>query len=201
MTIAEFAERYDEWADEYDRENDFEEYRAAVSLVVEHADPGPGDVVVDLGTGTGALALALADTAHRVVGRDISDAMLERARSKATRRGIQNVSFGTGRFREPNVAEADVVVSNFAMHHLSDEGKREAIESVAELRPRRYVFGDVMLFGDRPPSKPVYSTDSVYPATVGFLMDALTDAGFAVIGVEKVHEQVGVVVAETGVDR
>ena len=196
--VQEFADRYDEWANEYDRENDFEEYRICASLVVENADPGPNDIVVDLGTGTGAVALALADDARMVAGRDISEGMLEQARAKAANQGIENVEFEKGQFCEPNVEEADVVVSNFALHHLDDEGKREAIEAIAELGPRRYVMGDVMLFGEHEPEEPMYNTDAVYPSTVGYLANALTDAGFALIGVEKVHEQVGVVVAETG---
>ena len=195
-TVEEFADRYDEWATEYDRENDFEEYRAALSLVVEHADPGPNDIIVDLGTGTGAVALALAEDARLVVGRDISEGMLERAREKAAEQGVENVDFGKGRFGEPNVEEADVVVSNFAMHHLDDEGKRAAVEAIAELEPRKYVIGDVMLFSAREPEEPMYNTDAVYPSTVGYLANVLTDAGFAVTGVKKVHEQVGVVVAE-----
>ena len=195
-TINEFADRYDEWANDYDRENDFEEYRVSLSLVAEHANPDPNDIVVDLGTGTGAVALALAEHASMVVGRDISEGMLERAREKAAEQGVENVEFGQGRFCKPNVKEANVVVSNFALHHLDDERKREAIQSIAELEPRKYVIGDVMLFGEREPEEPMYNTDAVYPSTVGHLANALTDAGFALTGVKKVHEQVGVLVAE-----
>lgn len=195
-TVKEFADRYDEWANEYDRENDFEEYRASLSLVVEHADPEPNDIVVDLGTGTGAIALVLAENARLVVGRDISEGMLRRARAKAADQGIENVEFEKGRFCEPSVEEADVVVSNFAMHHLDDKGKREAIEAIAELGPRRYVMGDVMLFGELVPEEPMYNTDAVYPSTVGYLANTLTDTGFVLTEVEKVHEQVGVIVAE-----
>lgn len=195
-TVKEFADRYDEWANEYERENNFEEYRASLSLVVEHANPDANDIVVDLGTGTGAVALALAEHASRVIGRDISEGMLERARAKAAERGITNVEFGEGRFCKPNVEEADVVVSNFAIHHLDDKRKREAIEAIAEVGPRRYVMGDVMLFDERKPEEPMYNTDAVYPSTVGYLANALTDAGFALTGVKKVHEQVGVMVAE-----
>jgi SAM-dependent methyltransferase len=190
------ASRFDELAPDYDADRG-PEYRATLSLVVDHADPRPEDVVLDLGSGTGAVALALAPDAARVVGRDISEGMLEQAREKAAQRDVENVTFDAGRLREPNVdGSVDVVTSNFAMHHLSDDEKREAVDVIAGLEPRRFVLGDVMLFGEADPSEPFYSPEVDDPATVGVLVDALTDAGFAVTAVEFVHEQVGVVVAE-----
>jgi SAM-dependent methyltransferase len=197
-SIEDHAARFDEIADSYD-DSGSDEYRACASLVIEHAAPGPDDTVLDLGTGTGAIALTLAEDAGRVIGRDISDGMLEQAREKAREQGIENVEFGEGRFREPNVpaeVDVDVVTSNFAMHHLSDDEKREAIEVIAALEPRRFVLGDVMLFVEADPSEPFYSPEVDDPATVGVLADAFTDAGFALTAVERVHDQVGVLVGE-----
>jgi len=194
-TVEEHAARFDEYAADYD-ENKSEEYRACVSLVIEHAAPGVEDVVLDLGTGTGAIALALAPDAGRVIGRDISEGMMDEARRKAAERGLENVEFGYGEFREPNVTAADIVVSNFAMHHLSDAEKRAAIEVIAGLGARRFVLGDVMFFGEPDPDEPFYSPDVDDPATVGVLADAFTDAGFSLTAVEMVHDQVGVLVAE-----
>jgi SAM-dependent methyltransferase len=198
-SLEEHAARFDDVAGEYDdSQNDTEEYRASVSLVVQHADPRPDETVADLGTGTGAIALALAEDAGTVVGRDISEGMMEQAREKAAEQGLDDVAFGEGRFREPNVESADVVVSNFAMHHLGDEEKREAIGAIADLDPRKFVLGDVMFFGEPNPDEPFYSPEVDDPSTVGHLSDALTDAGFALTAVERVHEQVGVLVAERG---
>ncbi|WP_136687781.1 class I SAM-dependent methyltransferase [Halorhabdus amylolytica] len=197
-SLDDHAARFDQAADSYD-EDGSPEYRAAAALVIEHAAPEPDDVVLDLGTGTGAIALALADDAGAVIGRDISEGMLEQAREKAAERGLESVTFDEGRFREPNVSgdrSVDVVVSNFAMHHLDDDAKREAIETIADLEPRRFVLGDVMLFGEADPEEPFYSPAVDDPATVGVLADALTDVGFALTAVEPVHEQVGVLVAE-----
>ncbi len=201
-SLADHAARFDQQAPEYDSSKS-DEYKAAVSLVVEHAAPDPSDVVLDLGTGTGAIALTLAADAGRVVGRDISEGMLQKARQKAADRGLENVRFGEGRFREPQVMEADrgadgvdIVTSNFAMHHLSDDGKRDAVEVIATLEPRTVVLGDVMFFGEPDPEEPFYSPDVDDPATVGMLADAFTDAGFALTAVERVHDQVGVLVGE-----
>jgi hypothetical protein len=53
-----------------------------------------------------------------------------------------------------------------------------------------------MLFGAPDPSEPFYSPEVDDPATVGVLVDAFTDEGYAVTAVEYVHDQVGVIVAE-----
>jgi len=195
--VAEHAARFDEKASEYDDGDHSPEYRQCRNLVIEHAAVDTDDVVLDLGAGTGAIALALASEADRVIGRDVSEGMLAQAREKATEAGTENAEFDTGRFREPNVdSDVDVVVSNFAMHHLSDADKRDAIDVIAGLEPERFVLGDVMLFGEADPEEPFYSPAVDDPATVGVLADALTDAGFALTAVERVHEQVGVLVAE-----
>ena len=203
QSIEDHAARFDEKAAEYD-DSKSGEYRACASLVIDHAAPGSDEAVLDLGTGTGAIALPLAEDAERVVGRDISAGMLDQAREKAAERGLDSVEFGEGRFREPNVpddAEVDVVTTNFAMHHLSDEEKRAALDVVADLEPERIVLGDVMFFGEPDPEEPFYSPDVDDPATVGVLADAFTDAGYALTAVEPVHEQVGVLVAERAAGR
>ena len=195
-SVDEHASRFDDAAEEYDEGEHSDEYETAVALVLEHAGPTPEDTVLDLGTGTGVLALALAEEAGTVLGRDISAGMLEEARRKAQAAELGNIDFGTGSFREPNVeTKIDVVVSNFAMHHLDDEAKRAAIAELARLEPRRIVLGDVMFFGEPDPDEPFYDPAVDDPATVGTLVDAFTDEGYAITAVERIHDQVGVIVA------
>lgn len=198
-SLDDHAERFSERAAEYDERQDSPEYRAAADLVVGHAGAEPEETVLDLGAGTGAIAFGVANDAGHVIGRDISDGMLEQAREKADSDEIANVEFGIGRFREPNVpedADVDVVTSNFALHHLDDEGKREAIAVMAGLDPRRIVIGDVMFFSGPDPEEPFFSPEVDDPATVGVLTDAFTDEGYALTAVEMVAEQVGVLVAD-----
>lgn len=193
-TIDDHAARFDAAAAEYD-DQERPVYAACASLVIAAADPGPDDVVLDLGTGTGAIALALADDAARVVGRDISEGMLERAREKAADR--EHVSFGIGRFRDPQYdGPADVVVSNYAMHHLDDDEKREAITRISAYEPRRFVLGDLMFFDGYSEEGDDYDPDVDDPATVGTLVTMLTDAGFVITDVTPVTDQAGVIVAD-----
>lgn len=196
-TIDEHAERFDGKASDYD-ENETPEYRACRDLVIERADPRTDDIVLDIGTGTGAIALALAPMVERVVGRDISVGMLEQAKRKATEAEASNLEFDLGRFLEPNYeGEASLITSNFAMHHLDDERKAEAIDVLLDhFAPRRFVLGDVMFFGIVDGGTPFYDPDVDDPAPVGLLVEAITDAGYAVVDATSVHNQVGVLTAE-----
>jgi SAM-dependent methyltransferase len=192
--LEDHAERFDQKAPDYDTEKP-DEYKAAVSLVIDHAQPQSDDVVLDLGTGTGAIALALAADAKEVIGRDISEGMLDEAQQKATERDIDNVEFGTGRFRDPDAPDTvDIVTSNYALHHLDDDQKREAVALIADLEPKRFVLGDIMFLEGL--NTDLYAEDVDDPATVGVLAEAFTDAGFAVTAVEPVAEHVAVLVGE-----
>jgi SAM-dependent methyltransferase len=197
--VAEHAARFDEMAGDYDESaGENEVYRACVALTVEAAAPGPDDTVLDVGAGTGAVGLALAADAGRVLLRDPSEGMLAEAEEKVAERSLGNVEVGRGTFRDPAVgdAEVDVVVSNFAMHHLDDDAKRAAVGTLAALGPRRIVLGDIMFFGETDAEAPFYDPAVDSPSTVGLLADAFTDAGYALTAVEYVHDAAGVLVAE-----
>lgn len=59
--------------------------------LLEQASPGPGQRVLDLGCGTGTLALLVKQQqpAAEVVGLDADPEMLDQARSKAERAGVE----------------------------------------------------------------------------------------------------------------
>lgn len=63
-------------------------------MAVDALELSPGDTVVEVGCGTGAnlpLLAARVGPTGRVVGVDITDAMLERARALVLARGLRNV--------------------------------------------------------------------------------------------------------------
>ena len=71
-----------------------DEYKAWVEALRDLLPPAPADVL-DVGTGTGFVALIAAELGHRVVGTDLSAAMLAEARREARQRGVQ-VTFESG---------------------------------------------------------------------------------------------------------
>ena len=116
--------------------------------VLEQSEPRPTDVVVDVGAGTGLLTLAVAPQVKDVWAIDISPPMCEYLRTKASSAGLENVRVATASAVSlPLVDEsADLVLSNYCFHHLSDADKRVALAEVFRvLKPGgRFAFGDMM---------------------------------------------------------
>lgn len=115
-----------------------------------HASPTPADRVVDLGSGTGFLALALAPGVRSVIAVDQSEAMSRAVARRAGLEGGGNVYPVVGDLVTLDLppGSVDLVVSSYALHHLSDTEK-EALVSRARrwLTPGgRLVIAD-MMFG------------------------------------------------------
>jgi ubiquinone/menaquinone biosynthesis C-methylase UbiE len=82
------------------------EYGAWIRAIERLLPPQPADVL-DIGTGTGFVALIASQLGHRVIGLDLSTAMLAEARVQADRRGLK-ATFGIGDAVAPPLDEASV---------------------------------------------------------------------------------------------
>lgn len=112
--------------------------------------PTLGEYVVDVGSGAGVdslIAARLVGPSGRVIGVDMTPAMLERARTSAAHMGTQNTEFRHG-FAESlpvNDAWADVVISNGVLNLCPD--KLAALREMARvLKPAgRLQIGDIVV--------------------------------------------------------
>jgi ubiquinone/menaquinone biosynthesis C-methylase UbiE len=104
--------------------------------LVEQARPEPGQGVLDLGCGTGTLALLVKERQPDadVVGLDADPEMLDQARAKAARAGVElrlDEGFST-ELPYPD-SSFDRVLSTLFFHHIDLESKRRTAREIARV--------------------------------------------------------------------
>jgi ubiquinone/menaquinone biosynthesis C-methylase UbiE len=124
-------------------------------LLVEQAAPAPGQRVLDLGCGTGTLAIQVKrrQPAAEVAGLDADPEMLDQARAKAERSGVElELTEGFSNELPYEDASFDRVLSTLFFHHLDPQPKRQTAREIARvLRPG----GELHVADWGPPSDPV----------------------------------------------
>lgn len=118
MTFTEINKRYSELA----------ETTCCLSCggAINYSEALPGEVCVDLGSGRGTDVLRLAENVGNTgfaYGIDISDGMIQKANSTATRLGITNAEFIQSTLEKIKLDDnvADLVISNCTINHASDK--------------------------------------------------------------------------------
>ena len=111
-----------------------------------------GDTVVDLGSGAGIdvfIAANIVKDKGRVIGVDLTDAMLEKARKNAEIHGYRNVEFRKGDIEEKIPVDdnsVDVVISNCVINLTEDKVNtfKEIHRILKPNRVGRLVISDVV---------------------------------------------------------
>lgn len=155
----------------------------------------PGETLLDLGSGAGMdcfLAARQVGPSGRVIGVDMTDAMLEKARENARTVGLEDrVEFRKGQIEALPVEDesVDAIVSNCVIN-LSPEKQRVYAEAYRVLRPGgRIMVSDIVL--DRPLPQRVLESIDAYVGCVGGAslraeyLETIAKAGFREVKVQR----------------
>ncbi len=113
------------------RHQQFRDYKKEVDIFMEELSvTATHDMtLIDLGCGTGAFSINAAHHFKRIYAVDISRMMLKVAQDKAVQQTINNITFVNAGFLSyrHEADPADLLLSRFALHHLPDFWKQEAL--------------------------------------------------------------------------
>jgi ubiquinone/menaquinone biosynthesis C-methylase UbiE len=124
-------------------------------IPTEFAQIKEGDTVLDLGSGAGNdcfVARELVGLSGKVIGVDMTDVMIEKARENAEKLNFNNVEFRKGDIENLPIGgnRIDVVISNCVLNLVPDKEKAFA-ETYRVLKPGgHFSVSDVVLKGDLP---------------------------------------------------
>lgn len=124
-------------------------------IPTQHAQIKEGDIVLDLGSGAGNdvfVARSLVGDSGKVIGVDMTEEMIEKARQNQAKLGYQNVEFRFGDIENLPVVdkEVDVIVSNCVLNLVPDKA-RAFKEMYRVLKPGgHFCVSDIVLNGELP---------------------------------------------------
>jgi arsenite methyltransferase len=163
-------------------------------IPTEYAGIKPGDTVIDLGSGAGNdcfVARAITGESGKVIGIDMTEAMIEKARSNASRLGFTNVEFRLGDIENIPVENntADVVVSNCVLNLVPDKVKAFR-EIFRIMKPGGHLsVSDVVLRGELPANlkqaAEMYAGCVSGAVQIDHYLQIIRDAGLNKIVVQK----------------
>lgn len=124
-----FNSEWDEVADIYVQEEEFTRFRDKFIL---SKSPELRATALDVGCGTGGLSLKLAKKFKRVIGIDISSAVLKAATGKQISKNITfvNADFRGGIFKEKSF---DFICAAYLFHHYSPEEIKTGVQEFSKL--------------------------------------------------------------------
>ena len=185
MKTEEHARRFNQWAPTYATAH-FPGREECIRTVLQRLAPDSDDILLDVGCGPGAQLIALAPKICAGYGVDPAEEMIRRAQHEAAACSNLHFLIGSAQHLPSELHHAGItkIYSNYALHHLNDEDKEQAIRSLAALLPEngRLILGDLM-FSDAPENhRALYDTvgyvpENDTPSTVAALEEIFTRAG------------------------
>jgi SAM-dependent methyltransferase len=170
------------------------DYGLGCGLPTEVAYISPGDTVLDLGSGAGNdcfVARAIVGEAGRVIGVDMTAAMIAKARANAAKLNYDNVEFRLGEIEYLPLERdsVDVVVSNCVLNLVPDKARAFA-EVMRVLRPGgHFSISDIVVEGELPEA--IQKSMEAYAGCVAGAMQKaeylrlIEDTGFLAVRVAK----------------
>jgi SAM-dependent methyltransferase len=115
----ELATAFDGQAARFERAPVQTDPRALARLVLE-ADFPADSLILDAGCGPGLVSLAFLEAGHRVIGVDLSEEMVARARVRCEPFGARARFERQSVFEPPPVGAFDAAISRYVLHHVAD---------------------------------------------------------------------------------
>lgn len=166
-------------------------------IPVDIAGIRKGDTVLDLGSGAGNdvfVARHLVGDEGRVIGVDMTEAMIRKAEANKHALGFVNVEFRLGEIEDLPVGgnSVDVVLSNCVLNLVPDKVKAFA-EIFRVLKPGgHFSISDVVLVGTLPPA--IAADDEMYAGCVAGAvqkeeyLSIIRNTGFARVEIKRQRE-------------
>lgn len=142
---------FDLWANDYDQtvqiseENNqypFAGYKEILNTIFNEVMQTECSHVLDIGFGTGILASRLYQEGHQIDGVDFSAEMIAIAQVKMPKAKLIEGDIAEGLPAELKDETYDSIISTYALHHLTDEGK---VEFIQELLPSLAAGGSIYI--------------------------------------------------------
>jgi SAM-dependent methyltransferase len=163
-------------------------------LPTEYAHIKEGDTVLDLGSGAGNdcfVARSIMGETGKVIGVDMTEAMIQKAKANAQKLGFTNVEFRLGEIEDLPLGanRVDVVVSNCVLN-LVPSKKQAFKETYRVLKPKGHLsISDVVLEGELPVG--LQKTAEMYAGCVSGAipqaeyLDIIRNTGFENVQIQK----------------
>jgi SAM-dependent methyltransferase len=191
---------YSVFADDYSAIEGYQEdadLGLGCGLPTQFAHITKGDTVIDLGSGAGNdcfVARQETGDTGRVIGLDMTEKMIDKAKANAAKIGFKNVEFMLGDIENMPLKDniADVVVSNCVLNLVPDK-KLAFAETYRIIRPGgHFSISDVVIRGELPAT--LKEDAEMYAGCVAGAIDMedylaiIAEAGFTNITIQKQKE-------------